>query len=268
MEGSGSEVELTRYPRLTNKIVLITGASAGIGEACARIFALGGSHLVLGARRVEKVEALAKALSVKHNIRVHAAALDVRDAASIDAFFASLPEEFQKIDILINNAGLALGRSNTWETLDEDIDGMLDTNVKGLLRVTKAVVPGMRQRNSGHVINISSVAGVEAYRGGSVYCASKFAVQAITTALRKELVDTPIRVTGICPGLVETEFSLVRFKGDAEKAKEPYKGLIPLSPFDVADVIAFTASRPEHVQVADVLLFPSAQASSEIVHRS
>jgi NADP-dependent 3-hydroxy acid dehydrogenase YdfG len=261
--------ELETYPRLSSKVALVTGASAGIGEAIATVLAASGAHLVLVARRVERLEQLRDRLTKSYGgVRVHIGTMDVASRESVEAFFKSLPEDFQKIDILVNNAGLALGRDDAHVVSEEDVDAMVDTNVKGLVRVTRAVVPGMIARGSGDIINISSVAGIEAYKGGSIYCATKHAVQAITKSQRKELVHTPLRVISICPGLVETEFSSVRFKGDDAKAKEPYKGLQPLLARDVADTVAYVASRPAHVQVADVLIFPTSQASTEVMHRS
>jgi len=219
-------------------------------------------------RRVERLEQLRGSLTKAYGVRIFIGGMDVASRSSVEAFFAALPEDFQKIDVLINNAGLALGRDDTHVVSEEDVDAMMDTNVKGLVRVTRAVVPGMIARGKGDIINISSVAGIEAYKGGSIYCASKHAVQAITKAQRKELVHTPLRVASICPGLVETEFSLVRFKGDNTKAKETYKGLQPLVARDVADTVAYTASRPPHVQIADILIFPTHQASTEVIHRA
>jgi len=256
------------YPRLKDKVVLITGASAGIGESIARVFAASGSKLVLGARREEKLLKLKSELESQYHSQVAISTLDVCSVESVNSFLERIPPEFREIDILINNAGLALGRDKTWETSEEALNLMIDTNVKGAQRMIRLVVPGMRERNRGHVINISSVAGKEGYVGGSIYCASKFALEAINIALRKELVDTQVRVSSIAPGLVsETEFSLVRFSGDKEKAEQVYKGYKPLSSFDIADNVAYVASRPEHVQIADLLVFPSNQASSEIVHK-
>jgi NADP-dependent 3-hydroxy acid dehydrogenase YdfG len=263
-----TQAEVEVYPRLAGKVVLITGASAGIGEATAVVLAASGAHLVLGARRKERLEQLREQLVRTYGVKVHTGALDVCSTDSVSAFFASLPADLSEIDVLVNNAGLAIGKDDAHVVSEEDVDAMLDTNVKGLVRVTRAVVPGMLARNRGHIVNLSSVAGIEAYKGGSIYCASKHAVQAITKSQRKELVHTPLRVTSICPGLVETEFSLVRFKGDTGKASEPYKGLEPLLARDVADAVAYAASRPPHVQVADLLIFPTNQASSEIVHRA
>jgi len=261
-----SQVE--SYPRLTDKIILITGASAGIGEACARVFAASGSKLVLGARREDRLVKLKSDLETQYRAKIAIATLDVCSTESVNTFLDRIPSEFRDIDILVNNAGLALGKDKTWETPEESVDLMIDTNVKGAHRMIRLVVPGMKERNRGHIINISSIAGKEAYAGGSIYCASKFALEAINISLRKELVDTPIRVTSIGPGLVsETEFSIVRFFGDKEKASLAYQGYKPLSSFDIADNVAYVASRPEHVQIADIIVFPSSQASSEVVHK-
>jgi len=179
----------------------------------------------------------------------------------------NLPEEFKEIDILVNNAGLAKGVRYTVDNIVDDINVVLDVNVKGVLYTTKVIVPGMVERKRGHVVNVSSVAGIQAYKGGSVYCASKHAVQAITNSLRKELVDKNVRVTSICPGLVETEFSVVRFDGDKNRADSVYNGLAPLVADDIADNIIYATSRPDHVQIAEMLVYPTAQASAELVHR-
>lgn len=252
---------------LKGKVVLITGASAGIGEACARIFAEAGSRLILTARREDKLNTLANALRNQFNSEVLVQGLDVRDDGSTISFIKNLPAPYDSIDILINNAGLVIGVNKAHETPGDDVDTMLDTNVKGLLNMTRAVVPVMQKVNSGHIINISSIAGHEAYPGGAVYCGSKHAVDAITKSLRMDLVDTGIRVTAISPGLVETEFSMVRFKGDKDKADAVYNGLAPLVGDDIADAVFYAASRPPHVQIADMIIFPSQQAAATIVHR-
>jgi len=259
------------YPILKDKIVLITGASAGIGKACSRYFAASGSHLILGARRVDKLEELRSELIKQFPAtKLHLVELDVRSMDSVQKMAEGLPKEFQEVDILINNAGLALDVKTTVDTSLEDMNAMIDTNVKGLFHVTKAIVPGMMSRNRGHIINVSSIAGHEAYKGGSLYCASKFAVEAITKSLRKEVVSTPLRVTSIAPGLTETEFSIVRFKGDAAKAKAVYTSLKtpPLNGNDIAETILFAASRPPHVQILDLIVAPTCQASAEVVARN
>jgi len=268
----GSEVpfeEITVYPRLKGKTVLITGASSGIGYSCARYFARAGSNLVLGARRADKLENLKKQLleNTNNSITIHTHTLDVTSTESVNAFASSISGT--EIDVLVNNAGLALGKCDVQDTSDDYLDRMIDTNVKGVVKMIRAIVPSMIKRNKGHIINISSVAGIEAYKGGSVYCGSKFAVQAINKSLLKELTAySGIRVCSICPGLVETEFSLVRFEGQESKAKDAYKGMEPLVGDDIADTVLFVASRRDNVQIADMLVFPTSQSSSEIVHRN
>jgi len=256
------------YPRLKDKVVLITGASAGIGEWTARLFAASGSNLVLTARRVEKLDALKKDLELKHSgIKIFTSALDVRSRQSVDQLIKAIPNEMSEIDILVNNAGLALGVKHTHENDLDAVDTVIDTNVKGVFYMTRAIVPGMVQRKRGHIFNISSVAGLEGYPGGSIYCASKFAVQGMTESLRKELVATPLRVTAICPGLVgETEFSMVRF-GDKESASKVYQGIQALTPEDIADNIVYIASRPPHVQITDIVIMATNQAAPTLVHR-
>ncbi|MGD9897533.1 MAG: SDR family oxidoreductase [Calditrichaceae bacterium] len=254
--------------KLKNKIVLITGATSGIGEACARAFAKEGSNLILTGRRGDRLEKLSKELQKNHNINCFLLSFDIRDKSKVSEKISSLPEEWQSIDILINNAGLARGVSKVFEMTAEDYDEVIDTNVKGLLYITRAVVPGMIKRNKGHVVNLGSIAGHEVYPGGNVYCATKHAVDALTKALRIELVETPIRVSTVDPGLVETEFSMVRFRGDKDKAESVYKNLTPLRGDDIADVIIFITSRPAHVQIAEVIVFPTDQASSSVLHRN
>jgi len=253
---------------LASKTVLITGASAGIGEACAHAFAQEGASLILTARRQDKIDALAKLLTERHQIKCLPLGLDVRNSQEIETLLTNLPTEFKAIDILVNNAGLVIGLEKAHETPETDVDTMLDTNVKGVLNMIRAVVPDMVRRNTGHIINISSIAGHEAYGGGSVYCASKHAVDAITKSLRIDVVNTDLRVTAISPGLVETEFSLVRFKGDTQKAKQVYAGMEALVGSDIAEAVLFAATRPPHVQIADMIIFPTAQAAATVVHRS
>ncbi|GAA5803047.1 hypothetical protein EDC94DRAFT_658521 [Helicostylum pulchrum] len=254
--------------RLEGKTVFITGASSGIGEASARQFADEGSNLILTARRLEKLQQLQSELTKSHpNIHVHAVQLDVRDKKQIEKVVSELPENVKNIDILLNNAGMVVGTDPLVEVEEDVIDQMLATNVKGLVLLTQAIVPGMKERGVGHVINIGSVAGKQAYGGGSIYCATKFAVDAITKALAIELVETPIRVSQICPGLVNTEFSTIRFRGDKDKADSVYKGLQPLVADDIAELIVFTAGRPAHVNIADMLVFPVNQADAKTVYR-
>jgi len=262
-------MESAPYPRLKGKIVLITGASNGIGASSARLFAECGSHLILTARRVEKLQALKEELQKKHpgiNVWIHE--LDVQINDSVTKMVSDIPSDLSEIDILVNNAGLALGVKHAHENDLAQINQMIDTNGKGVFYMIKAIVPGMVQRKRGHIINISSIAGLEGYAGGSGYCASKYAVQGLTMAMRKELVATPIRVTSICPGLCgNTEFSLVRFSGNKETADKVYDGITALHPDDVADNIVYVASRPPHVQIAELAVFPTNQASANIVHR-
>ncbi len=253
---------------LTNQTVLITGASSGIGRASAEAFAREGARIIICARRAERLAELKARLENEFQASVYSFVLDVRSRKAVDQTIDSLPDDWNKIDILINNAGLSRGLDKLQEGLIEDWEEMLDTNVKGLLYMTRKIVPGMIERGRGHIINIGSIAGHEVYPKGNVYCASKFAVDAITQGLRLDLVDTPLRVTAIDPGLIETEFSEVRFHGDKERAKSVYKGLEALTPEDIAETIVWCASRPKHVQIAEVIIFPTNQASAAVVHRA
>jgi len=252
---------------LKDKIVFVTGASSGIGESTARAFAAEGARVLMCARRGERISKLAQELETEHKTSVHAFRLDVRDPAAVDKAMAGLPEAWRAIDILVNNAGLSRGLDKLPGGLVSDWEEMIDTNVKGLLYVTRAVLPGMVERGRGHVINIGSIAGHEVYPGGAVYCASKFAVRALTKGLRLDLHGTPIRVSEVAPGMVETEFSIVRFHGDAERAAKVYQGLAPLGPDDIAEAVVWCATRPAHVNVSDVVIWPTAQASPTLVHR-
>jgi len=252
---------------LKDKIVFVTGASSGIGESTARAFAAEGAKILMCARRGERIEKLAKALETEHETAVHTFRLDVREQAAVDEAVAGLAEAWRAIDILVNNAGLSRGLDKLPGGLVSDWEEMIDTNVKGLLYVTRAVLPGMIERGRGHVINIGSIAGLEVYPGGAVYCASKFAVRALTKGLRLDLNGTPIRVSEVAPGMVETEFSVVRFHGDAERARKVYQGLTPLGPDDIAEAVVWCATRPLHVNVSDVVIWPTAQASPTLVHR-
>ncbi|KAI8059066.1 uncharacterized protein B0P05DRAFT_558947 [Gilbertella persicaria] len=255
------------HPRLHKKNVLITGASAGIGEACAREFAKQGSNLILAARRADRLESLKNELSNKHqDIHIHTMSLDVRKKKHIDEAFSKL-EWKDDIDVLVNNAGLVIGLDHLIDVSEEAFDTMFETNVKGLVYVTQAVLHGMKANGKGHIINIGSVAGKESYPGGSIYCGTKHAVDAITRSLLFELMDTPIRVSQICPGMVNTEFSTVRFHGDKQKADNVYKGVEPLVGQDIAELVTFTASRPPHVNICDMLVFPTAQAAATTVYR-
>ncbi|MGB2868755.1 MAG: SDR family oxidoreductase [Bacteroidota bacterium] len=252
---------------LKNKTVFITGASSGIGRSCAVAFAEAGARLILSARRKDRIDLLIDDLKRKYNTDSYGFMLDVQKQKDVQHAVERLPKNWQEIDILVNNAGLSRGLDKLHEGSINDWEEMIDTNIKGLLYVTRAIVPGMVSRSSGTVINIGSIAGYQYYPKGNVYCATKAAVDAITSTLRMELVDTPIRVCTVDPGLVETEFSEVRFRGDAERAKKAYLGFTPLSPDDVADAVLFCATRPAHFQVAQMVVMPTNQASTTMVHR-
>lgn len=248
------------------RIALITGASSGIGEACARKFAEGGYDLILTARRAEKLAELKVELEAE-GTKVKTLTFDVRDAEAAETAVDSLEPEWRKIDVLINNAGLALGLDKEYEGDPDDWNTMIDTNIKGLLTMTRLIVPGMVERNEGHVINIGSVAGDAAYAKGNVYCATKAAVKTITDGLRIDLAETAVRVTNLKPGLVETNFSNVRFHGDNQRADNVYKGITPLTGADIADVAFYAASAPKHVQIAEVLILATHQASGSVIYR-
>ena len=249
------------------QIAFITGASSGIGEACARKFAAGGYTLLLNARNTTKLQALQQELQTTYGIEVITLPFDVRDRKAAEAALHQLPAEYQAIDVLVNNAGLALGIDKEYEGTEENYDTMIETNITALLMITRLVVPGMVNRGRGHIINIGSVAGDAAYPGGSVYCATKAAVKVLSDGLRMDLVDTPLRVTNVKPGLVETNFSVTRFGGDKERADKVYQGIKPLSGDDIADVVYYAASAPEHVQIAEVLVLATHQASGSLVYR-
>lgn len=248
------------------RIALITGASSGIGEACARKFAEGDYDLILTARRAEKLAELKAELEAE-GTKVKTLTFDVRDAEAAETAVDSLEPEWRKIDVLINNAGLALGLDKEYEGDPDDWNTMIDTNIKGLLTMTRLIVPGMVERNEGHVINIGSVAGDAAYAKGNVYCATKAAVKTITDGLRIDLAETAVRVTNLKPGLVETNFSNVRFHGDNQRADNVYKGITPLTGADIADVAFYAASTPKHVQIAEVLILATHQASGSVIYR-
>ena len=250
-----------------NKIVFITGASSGIGAACAKKFAQAGYDLVLNARSEDKLRPLLEELAQSYSIQVCPLIFDVRDRKAAQQAIDSLPEGFKAIDVLVNNAGLALGMDKEYEGIEENYDTMIDTNITALLMITRMVVPGMVERGRGHIINIGSVAGDAAYPGGSVYCATKAAVKVLSDGLRMDLVDTPLRVTNVKPGLVETNFSVTRFGGDKERADKVYQGIKPLTGDDIADVVYYAASAPEHVQIAEVLVLATHQASGSLVYR-
>jgi 3-hydroxy acid dehydrogenase/malonic semialdehyde reductase len=252
---------------LDGRTVLITGASAGIGAACATTFAAEGARLILAARRRDKLEALAAQLTDAHDVTVHVIELDVRRREAVNDAIESLPAGLGEIDVLINNAGLSRGLERLHEGAPDDWEEMIDTNVKGLLWVDRAVTPGMVRRGAGHVIHIGSIAGRQTYPRGNVYCATKYAVRALTDGLRLDLSGTGVRVTSIDPGLVDTEFSTVRFRGDLKRAGSVYDGMTPLTADDVAQAVLFAATRPAHVTVGEVLLLPTDQASANLVHR-
>jgi NADP-dependent 3-hydroxy acid dehydrogenase YdfG len=252
---------------MKNKQVLITGASSGIGEACARRFAAAGAHLFLAARREDRLGRMKTALEDEHGVEVRTRRLDVRDRKAVEAFARDVESEIAAPDVLVNNAGLASGLGKFFEGDFEDWDKMIETNLTGLLNVSRMIVPLMVKRNRGHIVNIGSVAGHIVYPGGNVYNASKFAVRALTQAMSMDLVGTRIRVSAIDPGAVETEFSVVRFHGDEKKANAVYKGYKPLTGGDIAEAVFFVTSLPEHVNVLDMVVMPTAQRSPFVLHR-
>jgi 3-hydroxy acid dehydrogenase / malonic semialdehyde reductase len=248
---------------IQNQVVLITGASSGIGAACARSFAAAGARLILAARRFDRLQALAAELECE----THLLQMDVCDRAQVESTLATLPEEWGAIDILVNNAGLSRGLDKLYEGQVEDWEEMIDTNVKGLLYMTRSLVPGMVERGRGQVINIGSIAGHQTYPNGNVYCATKAAVRVLSEGLRMDLLGTPVRVSSVDPGMVETEFSQVRFHGDGDRAQKVYQGVKPLTPEDIAEIVVFCATRPAHVNLSEVVVFPTDQASATMVHR-
>lgn len=245
-----------------SKIVLITGATAGIGEACAKIFAEQKYDLILAARREDRLSRLAEELSNRYGVKVQTVTVDVQNREEVQLKFEALSHEWKLVDVLINNAGLSKGLDPIQEGDPGDWDTMIDTNIKGLLYVTKIVSNWMVGRQSGHIVNIGSIAGKETYANGNVYCATKHAVDSLNKAMRIDLLPHQIKVTGIHPGAVETEFSEVRFKGDKERAAKVYEGFDPLLATDIADAIWYAVSRPAHVNINDMIIMPSAQASS------
>ncbi len=250
--------------RIKQKWTFITGATAGIGKATAKIFAESGSNIVLNGRRKNRLDKLKKQFTEDYNIEVVLAPFDVRDREAAKKFLNGFSNS---IDILVNNAGLAKGVDAVFDAEYDDWDSMVDTNIKGVLNMTRLISPEMKKRNSGHIINIGSIAGHESYPGGSVYCATKHAVKAFTEATKKDLHGTKVRVSMVSPGLVETEFSEVRFKGDTDRANEVYEDIEPLVAEDIAEIVHFMANRPPHVNIMDTIVFPVSQSSSMMVHR-
>lgn len=249
-----------------NKIVLITGATSGIGLACAKKFSKNGDKLILTGRNEQRLEEIRKELE-GNATDVITLTFDVRDVKQAEKCLSELPQEWKSIDVLVNNAGLALGLEPEYEGNIDDWGTMIDTNIKGLLNMTRLVVPGMVERNCGHIINVGSVAGDAAYAGGNVYCATKAAVKALTDGLRIDVANTAIRVTNLKPGLVETNFSNIRFHGDKERAANLYKGIKPLTGDDIADVAVYAANAPAHVQIAEVLILATHQANGSVIVR-
>lgn len=252
---------------MRDKIVFITGASSGIGEACAYKFASQGYNLILNARSEEKLQQIKSDIESTYKTDVLLAPFDVRNRAKAIEMLSSLPEDWKNIEILINNAGLVIGVDKEFEGNLDEWDTIIDTNIKGLLTMTRLIVPGMVERQKGHIINIGSIAGEAAYPGGSVYCATKAAVRMLSDGLRIDLVDTPLRVTNIKPGMVETNFSVVRYRGNKEIADNFYKGLQPLTGEDIAESVYFAASVPPHVQIAEILVMPTNQATGTISYK-
>ncbi|MBK8146360.1 MAG: SDR family oxidoreductase [Bacteroidetes bacterium] len=250
-----------------NPIVLITGTSSGIGEACARMFAQNGYDIILNARRIERLQNLKDQLEKDYKINCLLLPFDVRKKEEVNASISAIPYDWQNISVLVNNAGLAAGLSRFYEGDSDDWDTMIDTNVKGLLYVTRAVVPLMISRNHGHIINIGSIAGKEIYDKGNIYCSTKHAVDALNRSMRLELSESGIRVTAVNPGAVETEFSIVRFHGDTERAKQVYKGFENLIANDIADAVYWAASRPSHVNINDIIIMPTAQPMAGFIHK-
>lgn len=252
---------------MERKIALITGASSGIGEACARLFAANNYNLILTARRGERLEKLSAELKAGYGSLVHNLVFDIRNRQETEHAIETLPQEWQSVSVLVNNAGLALGLSRFFDGDPDQWDQMLDTNVKGLLYISRMLASRMISAGQGHIINIGSIAGKEVYDRGNVYCASKHAVDALTKAMRLELAEHGVRVTGVHPGAVETEFSIVRFSGDTERARQVYQGFENLVAADIADAVYWAASRPPHVNINDIVIMPAAQPAAGLVHR-
>ncbi len=252
---------------LKNKVVFITGASAGIGRSCAKAFAAEGARLIVAARRRTRLDELAAELKTSYGTSVYVLGLDVRNQAAVGKAIEALPLEWAAIDILVNNAGLSRGLEKLHEGKISDWEEMIDANFKGLLYVSRAIIPGMVKRGRGHIVNIGSIAGHEVYPSGNVYCATKFAVRALSKGMRLDLVGTGLRVSNVDPGLVQTEFSLVRFHGDSERSRKVYQGYTPLSPDDIADAVVYCATRPAHVDISEIVVMPTDQASTMVINK-
>jgi serine 3-dehydrogenase len=252
---------------IQEQIVVITGASSGIGASCAKMFAKEGASLILAARRRDKLEEVATEIKQAYQSQIYLLEMDVSDRHGVAKSMDSLPESWRNIDILVNNAGLSRGLDKLQSGDIQNWEEMIDTNVKGLLYVTRSLLPGMVERNQGHIINIGSIAGHQAYPGGNVYCATKAAVRALSQGLKMDLLGTPIRVSCVDPGSVETDFSKVRFRGDTEKAAKVYQGMNPLTPDDIAEIVVFCATRPAHVNLSEVLVLATDQSSATMIHR-
>ena len=252
---------------IQGQVVAITGASSGIGASCAKMFAKEGASLILAARRRDKLEAVAAEIEETYQSKVYLLEMDVSDRTAVETSIASLPEPWREVDILVNNAGLSRGLDKLQSGEIQNWEEMIDTNVKGLLYVTRSLLPNMVERQKGHIINIGSIAGHQAYVGGNVYCATKAAVRTLSQGLKMDLLGTPIRVSCVDPGTVETEFSQVRFRGDTEKANKVYQGFNPLTPDDIAEVVVFCATRPSHVNMSEVLVLATDQSSATMVNR-
>ncbi|MGE5607520.1 MAG: SDR family NAD(P)-dependent oxidoreductase [Bacteroidota bacterium] len=252
---------------LSGKTVLITGASSGIGEACARAFAAIGANLILGARRIDRLQELAAKIHEQYQVKILPVAMDVTDYSALEKTIQSLSPEWDEIEVLVNNAGLSLRLDKMQEARISDWETMIDTNVKGVLYLTRLVLPGMIRRNRGHIINLGSIASLTVYPGGNVYCATKSAVKALSEATRMDVNGYDIRVTLVQPGMTKTEFAMVRWSGDREKADQMYEGVEYLTPDDIAEVITFCATRPLHVDIGEVVITPTQQASIFVTHR-
>lgn len=252
---------------IQGQIVAITGASSGIGASCAKLFAKEGASLILAARRRDKLEAVAAEIDRAYQSKVYLLEMDVSDRPAVETSIASLPEPWCNVDILVNNAGLSRGLDKLQQGEIQNWEEMIDTNLKGLLYVTRSLLPGIIERNQGHIINIGSIAGHQAYTGGNVYCATKAAVRTLSQGLKMDLLGTPIRVSCVDPGTVETDFSKVRFRGDTEQANKVYQGFNPLTPDDIAEIVVFCATRPPHVNMSEVLVLATDQSSATMINR-